>query len=637
MDSRPPSRDEVKPGFQQVEAVNMPLQEPGSERPFWQILKDHPRVLLFTLMANSGALLFGFDVLVQGAITALPAFVISFGSPFGETIILPALWQGLWQAINAMGIMLGAFSNGALLDLWGRRAMFFTGGVISAIACALEFICGDFASVDTRRGVLLAAKFILGVSQGIMMSTCQTYVSEISPPKLRTVLLGCYPFLICVGQMIAISIVFANIGDMTTRAFKIPFAAQWAFSAYAILAALVVPESPSYLVLKKQTSRLDGVLNKLYGSKANLAQIKETLISTIAHEGSVSNDAAGATYSECFKATDLRRTFIVAILNTLQQFMGISLISNSTYFFVMAGMSAKKALTVNQIGVGLSMVGTLVSWLIMTRFGRRMTILSGFATCGVIYLAMAIAGFFPHNPSALNFLGVSVILASLTSNFTVGTAYPVAAAEIPSVRLRAKTLGIGFFVNAFMTWIFTFTVPYMFNSDQGNLGGKIGFIFLATCVIGFAVSWLQIPETKNMSYADIDHLFSTKTECKVRVFGGPEDYNKNLNDGNTTTLGDNVVLVMRGAGPIGYPGAPEVVNMHAPAALLKMGIFDVPCIGDGRQSGTSGSPSILHASPETSAGRNLAILRNGDTLKFDLDHGLLISLYPKKRYRAEGL
>ena len=78
---------------------------------------------------------------------------------------------------------------------------------------------------------------------------------------------------------------------------------------------------------------------------------------------------------------------------------------------------------------------------------------------------------------------------------------------------------------------------------------------------------------------------------------------------------------MRGAGPIGYPGAAEVVNMRPPAALIEKGIHALPCIGDGRQSGTSGSPSILNASPEAAAGGGLALLRTGDRVRIDLRKG----------------
>lgn len=107
-------------------------------------------------------------------------------------------------------------------------------------------------------------------------------------------------------------------------------------------------------------------------------------------------------------------------------------------------------------------------------------------------------------------------------------------------------------------------------------------------------------------------------ESKVVVFDGPEDYNKRIED-PSTPVDKRTILIMRGAGPLGYPGAAEVVNMHAPGRLLKQGVQSLPCIGDGRQSGTSGSPSILNASPEAAGGGNLAILRDGDVLRVDLN------------------
>ncbi|KAJ9653922.1 hypothetical protein H2198_006973 [Neophaeococcomyces mojaviensis] len=107
-------------------------------------------------------------------------------------------------------------------------------------------------------------------------------------------------------------------------------------------------------------------------------------------------------------------------------------------------------------------------------------------------------------------------------------------------------------------------------------------------------------------------------ECKAVVFDGPEDYNARIED-PATGVDSRTILVMRGAGPLGYPGAAEVVNMHAPGRLLKQGVQALPCIGDGRQSGTSGSPSILNASPEAAAGGNLAVLRDGDVLRVDLN------------------
>lgn len=109
-------------------------------------------------------------------------------------------------------------------------------------------------------------------------------------------------------------------------------------------------------------------------------------------------------------------------------------------------------------------------------------------------------------------------------------------------------------------------------------------------------------------------------EGKAIVFDGPEDYHHRIDD-PSLEIDERSVLFMRGAGPIGYPGAAEVVNMRAPDYLLKKGISSLPCIGDGRQSGTSGSPSILNASPEAAAGGGLALLRMGDRVRIDLGRG----------------
>jgi len=106
-------------------------------------------------------------------------------------------------------------------------------------------------------------------------------------------------------------------------------------------------------------------------------------------------------------------------------------------------------------------------------------------------------------------------------------------------------------------------------------------------------------------------------EGPVVVFDGPEEYHARIDDMSLGITPDTL-LIMRGAGSLGYPGAAEVVNMRPPATLLKVGIHHLPCIGDGRQSGTSGSPSILNASPEAAAGGGLALIKTGDRVRVDL-------------------
>jgi xylonate dehydratase len=116
-------------------------------------------------------------------------------------------------------------------------------------------------------------------------------------------------------------------------------------------------------------------------------------------------------------------------------------------------------------------------------------------------------------------------------------------------------------------------------------------------------------------------------EGRAVVFDGPEDYHHRIDD-PSLEIDANTMLFIRGVGPIGYPGSAEVVNMQPPAALIKRGITSLPCIGDGRQSGTSASPSIINASPEAAAGGGLALLKTGDRVRIDLNKGSANMLVP---------
>ena len=116
-------------------------------------------------------------------------------------------------------------------------------------------------------------------------------------------------------------------------------------------------------------------------------------------------------------------------------------------------------------------------------------------------------------------------------------------------------------------------------------------------------------------------------EGRAVVFDGPEDYHRRIDD-PSLQIDQHTMLFIRGVGPIGYPGSAEVVNMQPPAALIKQGITSLPCIGDGRQSGTSASPSIVNVSPEAAVGGGLAVLETGDRVRIDFNSGTANVLLP---------
>jgi dihydroxy-acid dehydratase len=157
---------------------------------------------------------------------------------------------------------------------------------------------------------------------------------------------------------------------------------------------------------------------------------------------------------------------------------------------------------------------------------------------------------------------------------------------------------------------------------QNPMLENAGFIVLKGNIFDSAVMKTSVI-SDNFRSQYLDKLGSKNVfEVRAIVFEGPEDYRKRINDPQLN-INVDCILVIRGCGPVGYPGSAEVVNMQPPDKLIREGILELPTLGDGRQSGTSGSPSILNASPESAVGGGLALLKTGDMLRIDLNQGSL--------------
>ena len=164
---------------------------------------------------------------------------------------------------------------------------------------------------------------------------------------------------------------------------------------------------------------------------------------------------------------------------------------------------------------------------------------------------------------------------------------------------------------------------------EAPLKAQAGFLVLSGNLFDFAIMKTSVISDefrrRYLSEPGREGIF----EGRAVVFDGAEDYHARIND-SALSIDEHTILVMRGAGPVGWPGSAEVVNMQPPDALLQRGITSLPTIGDGRQSGTSDSPSILNASPESAVGGGLAWIRTGDVIRVDLNAGRCDMLVPEE-------
>src|SRR5690242_19799133 len=181
------------------------------------------------------------------------------------------------------------------------------------------------------------------------------------------------------------------------------------------------------------------------------------------------------------------------------------------------------------------------------------------------------------------------------------------------------------------------TDPEVIRRFDDPLVADAGFVVLTGNLFDSAVMKTSVISEEFRARYLSDPAHPQVFESRAVVFGGPEDYHARIDD-PVLEIDEDCALFIRGTGPVGYPGSAEVVNMQPPAAMIRQGVRALPCIGDGRQSGTSGSPSILNASPEAAVGGGLALLRTGDRVRFDLAAGtadIVISDDELERRRQE--
>ncbi|KAK5044657.1 hypothetical protein LTR84_010549 [Exophiala bonariae] len=494
-----------------VEGVDVPG---STDITFRQALKANPKVMINCILMTLGPMAFGFDIIIVGVVTAIPAFLQTYGEFDGKQYILPSLWLSLWNAFMQIGFMIGSVLNGWLSDRFGRKVSMMAGAAITSLGVAVIFTSDLSGSVEHRRGAFLAGKIVLGIGLSMMATTSLIYNSEIIHPKLRGVVLSLFQFFLVFGQMIAAFVAGSQITiGFQLVSYRTCFATQWAMAGAALVAALVVPESPVYLLKRGKVEAARKSLTRLHDptmAESSLISIQETLD----HEKAEQQLSSDATYLECFKGHNWRRTRIILYASIVQQFHGISFVANGTYFMIVAGLSPVNAIKVLEVACALALVGIMVSWFLSHLAGRRPTLIGCTAFLCPVWISIGIAGCYPTSKAALWYMGIMINLILFFFNVGAGPVIPIIVAETSSVRLRAKANGIGFLCNGFASWAFNFFVPYLFNVDELNWGGKTGFFFAGLTAIAGVVLWLELPEMKNRTYRQLDEMFENRVRTR---------------------------------------------------------------------------------------------------------------------------
>lgn len=319
-----------------------------------------------------------------------------FGEIYDGQPIIPSLWLGLWSFISPAASMPGAIFGGWVQDRIGRRWAMVFGTVLSAIGVAICYVSDLPDDVNARRGTFLGGKALLGGAIGMIMTICQTYMSEVLPPRLRGSLLAFFPIFTLLGQLIGSGVIFATIDD--DNGHRIAFASQWAFAALPLIISFVIPESPTYLVRKGRIDEATKAQQRLDPKNDEIEHTIAAIEANIEHE----RQQTGATYLDCFKRVHLRRTNIILFANCMPQFFGITLIAQASYFAQILGMPPNYSILVLLLGIVIGLFANIASMWIMLRFGRRNLIVGSFAVLTGLWIVFGIGGTLARDTVSLN-------------------------------------------------------------------------------------------------------------------------------------------------------------------------------------------------------------------------------------------
>ncbi|KAJ4363590.1 hypothetical protein N0V83_009886 [Neocucurbitaria cava] len=472
------------------------------QRSLWQNVKKYRKVTYITLGLTSAILLYGYDNVVVGTISAMPDFQKDSGVFYQGSWIIPSSWLALWNVASPIGAMLGSLFGGWLQDKIGRRLALGLCSFCSAIGVAIMYISYLPPAITGRRVAFLVGKFVQGGAVGAVTVACQTYMSEILPPVLRGSGMAFFPAFTLLGQLTGALVIFGSLNR--DKGYSVAFASQWPFSFVPVVVAWLIPESPTWFVRKRMLDRAYTAQARLDPPGVNTKVVVAKILLDIEHEEQVNK---ATTFIECFRRRNFRRTAIVIWANVLPAVFGLSLLSKASYFLQLINMKPGTSIIFLILGIVLGLIANVISIWVMARVGRRPLVVITLLIASSLWASMGIANCTKIVPAVTWWTAASMMLTIFTLGIGVWPASFAISAETSSLQLRARTQGIGWFFSAVGTFVSGLVLPYVFNPDEGNLRGKTGFTYAASCLVGAAVSWWLVPEMKGRSVEEIDRMF----------------------------------------------------------------------------------------------------------------------------------
>ncbi|KAK9244375.1 general substrate transporter [Lipomyces tetrasporus] len=491
-------------------AVRLPtVTQGGGLMTARQALKIYPKAVGWSILLSLVIVMEGYDTLLLGSFYAFPAFLKKFGElqPDGSYEV-PAPWQAGLSNGSQVGSITGLFIAGIASERFGYRKT-----LISALIAISAFIFIQFFAPNIQ--TLQVSYIFCGIPWGVFQTITTAYAAEVCPIALRGYLTTYVNLCWVIGQVIASGVLRGMLSVESEWGYRACYAIQWFWPIPIVIGVYFAPESPWWLVRCNKPEEAAKAVDRLT-TKADPNFNTEQKVAMMVHTNEMERKVSeGTSYLDCLKGTELRRTEIVCIVWLMQAFCGSALMGYSTYFYEQAGLPTTQSFNFTLIQYGLGAFGTMFSWFGMTYYGRRTLYLTGMGIMFVLLLIIGGLSFVPSSNTGAGWaIGSMLLVFTLVYDCTVGPVCYSLVAEIPSTRLRSKsivlardTYNIGCIVNNIIT-------PYMLNPTAWNWKAKTAFFWAG--VNGMLIVWtfFRLPEPKGLAYSELDVLFERKVSAR---------------------------------------------------------------------------------------------------------------------------
>ncbi|KAL2841858.1 putative MFS monosaccharide transporter [Aspergillus pseudoustus] len=456
-----------------------------------------------------GGILFGYDSGYISGVLAMNYVKQNFGHAVPTSLdpsgyVLSSWQKSLITSILSAGTFFGALIGGEVAERIGRRLTIMLSCFI--FSCG---VAGQVAAVNVTG--LVIGRLIAGFGVGGVSVTVVLYVSEISPKRIRGMLVSLYQFAITIGLLAASGATQGTSSRDDPSSYRIPIGIQLVWAAVLAIGLFFLPESPRYHVKKQRMDKAAEALSRVRGQPVD-SEIIQAELAEIKANYEYESQLTQTSWVDCFKgdlsspSSNLRRTLVGIFLQMFQQWTGVNFIFYyGTTFFQSVGMS--NSFLMSTIMNIVNVCSTPIAFWTIERFGRRTLLLWGAVLMCICEFIVAIVGTADEGSKAANtclIVFTCVYIFGFAS--TWGPSAWVLIGEIFPLPIRAKGVALSTASNWLWNCIISTVTPFMVDADKGNLKVKVFFVWGGCLIFCYLFAYFLVPETKGLSLEQIDRM-----------------------------------------------------------------------------------------------------------------------------------